>query len=114
MAGGSIPGEIFQCYMDATLPHYALPESGNYDVILDPIQFGFLRIRTIIPGDAHALALAWSKGANTAIKMVGHDTGNVPTVDAGGSASGYRVRGANWNGSGNGSGSGTYRRSGRK
>ncbi|KAJ7247077.1 hypothetical protein C8J57DRAFT_1523288 [Mycena rebaudengoi] len=93
--------------VDATLTHYALPDSGNYDVILDPIQFGFLRIRTILPGDVRALARAWLKGANTAIKMVDHDTGNVPTVDAGGSASGYRARRANWNGSGNGSGSGT-------
>ncbi|KAJ7236818.1 hypothetical protein C8J57DRAFT_1728160 [Mycena rebaudengoi] len=58
MAGGSIPGEIFQCYMDAMLPNYALPELGNYDVILDPIQFGFLRIQTILPADACALALA--------------------------------------------------------
>ncbi|KAJ7927089.1 hypothetical protein B0H13DRAFT_1861629 [Mycena leptocephala] len=65
---------------------------------------------TTLPGDARALALAWSKGANTVIKMVDHDAGNVSRADAGGSASGYRARGGN--GNGNENGSGTYRRPG--
>ncbi|KAJ6558793.1 hypothetical protein DFH09DRAFT_1365035 [Mycena vulgaris] len=54
----------------ADVPTYTLPESTDFDVILDPFKAGHLRIRMVFAAEARALAVAWAKGGNPTVHMV--------------------------------------------
>ncbi|KAJ6613785.1 hypothetical protein B0H10DRAFT_1951182 [Mycena sp. CBHHK59/15] len=69
------PLEIFHFYMEASLPTYALPESGQFDVILDPMLANHMRIRMPSAAEARGLATAWKKDGNSAIQLVAHGDG---------------------------------------
>ncbi|KAJ6572805.1 hypothetical protein DFH09DRAFT_1460808 [Mycena vulgaris] len=63
------PLETLQFYMHSALPTYTLPESTNFDVILDPFKAGHLRIRMVFAAEARALAVAWAKGGNPTVHL---------------------------------------------
>ncbi|KAJ6537549.1 hypothetical protein DFH09DRAFT_1400332 [Mycena vulgaris] len=110
--GSLTPLETFKFYMDAVLPSYVLPEQKCFEVTLDPMQVGHLRIKMISAPDARALALAWTKVGHGTIRTVlngddaaaGAHTQMADTPSS--SVSGYRPREAS-----NGNANGNYRRS---